>query len=213
MKEINNRLISVTDPTRLLFWPRGHTMWGRFEDLTSCPALARRSDSLLLFDERRPLQTVEGWVRGGVEGHRRTLFGVFLQLRLPYNAVLWVRTRSPSACTVRLRLLVILKGSERSKDREVRSEVNGWMNGVFWWAHLIQKRENMPLFQLKINCWSPIWVFSSWLKQHWRKKWIKCNYFMTSNNYYRLLWSLIDQNKRHNRPLEALEAIVYHWLG
>lgn len=38
-------------------------MWEHFEDLTSCPALTRRSDSLLLFDERRPLQTV--WRVGG----------------------------------------------------------------------------------------------------------------------------------------------------
>lgn len=52
-------------------------MWEHFEDLTSCPALTRRPDSLLLFCERLPLQAYPPDSRGvGVQGHRRTLFAI-----------------------------------------------------------------------------------------------------------------------------------------
>lgn len=50
-------------------------MWEHFEDLTSCPALTRMPDSLLLFRERLTLQTVgggraEGWGVGkDTDGH------------------------------------------------------------------------------------------------------------------------------------------------
>lgn len=40
-------------------------MWEDFEDLTSCPALAGRPDSLLLFFVRRGLPSRQSGVGGG----------------------------------------------------------------------------------------------------------------------------------------------------
>lgn len=59
-------------------------MCEHFEDLTSCPALTRMPDSLLLFfvrglPSRQSGVGERGW--GGGQGHRRTLFGIFLRPR------------------------------------------------------------------------------------------------------------------------------------
>lgn len=69
MKEINNCLISVIDPTRLFFfWQRGRAMWEHFEDLTSCPAFTRMPDSLLLFFVRGLPSRQSGGGRAGEWG-------------------------------------------------------------------------------------------------------------------------------------------------
>lgn len=54
-------------------------MWEHFKDQTFCHALRRRPDSLLL-SAMRGFPPSDG---GGVQGHRRTLFGILLQLRPP----------------------------------------------------------------------------------------------------------------------------------
>lgn len=102
-------------------------MWEHFEDLTSCPALTRTSDSLLLFDERRLLQTVGG-IWGGVEGHRQTLFGMFasaLSPTMPFSGFGHVPLLS-ELCVRSTRLLVILGGVS---EATARTGLGGWMDG------------------------------------------------------------------------------------
>lgn len=106
-------------------------MWEHFEDLTSCPALTRMPDSLLLFRERLTLQTVGGGRAGvgGGQGHRRTLFGIFLRLR-PLERSFQGSDTFPLLSELCVRSMGLPVMPERVNEAKARTGIAGWDTAI-----------------------------------------------------------------------------------